>query len=69
MTLKEKIAKLRSYGCTITIKKDVSISHVGQPYNILVLDAFLTDLAVEKLVDERIELYETRTWIKIVEEQ
>lgn len=69
MTLKEKIAKLRSYGCRIIINTNVSVSNAGHPYNILVLDSFLTDEDVEELVDERIELYETRTWIKIVEEQ
>ena len=69
MTLEEKIAKLRSYGCRIIINTNVLVSNTGHPYNILVLDSFLTDEDVEKLVDERIELYETRTWIKIVEER
>jgi hypothetical protein len=63
--LAPKIRKLEKYGCSIMIEQR-NLGNTGAPYNVLRVDASISDEEFESLVDMKIEFFEQRAWLGAV---
>jgi len=64
--LKEKLLKLKQLGVDVQIK-DLTQSDLGCNYNKLKIDPNLTEIEVDKLIDEKIKFIEDRPWINEIQ--
>lgn len=62
MELKEKIIKLKQFGCNIVIK-DPTFFKPPNVYELMV-DSDICDSELEKLIDDKLEWFVDRKWLK-----